>query len=33
MAKAHKLARLMAFLMLGYFLLTAAGALGFVFVW
>ena len=33
MARADQLARLMAFLLLGYFALTAAGALAFTFIW
>jgi hypothetical protein len=33
MARADQLARLMALLLLGYFVLTAAGAYAFTFVW
>jgi hypothetical protein len=33
MAKADQLARLMVFLLLSYFALTAAGAFAFTFVW
>lgn len=33
MARADQLARLMIFLLLGYFALTAAEALAFTFVW
>ena len=33
MARADQLARLMAFLLLGYFALTAAGTFAFTFIW
>jgi hypothetical protein len=33
MEKADQLAKLMAFLLLGYFALTAAGVFAFTFVW
>jgi hypothetical protein len=33
MARADQLARLMVFLLLGYFALTAAGTFAFTFIW
>jgi hypothetical protein len=33
MAKVDQLSRVMAFLLIGYFAFTAAGALAFAFVW